>query len=261
MRLLVHSGWRALAALALLSACGGRVEQRPEDGGVEDAAVDARPGDGELDAADGVSAEELCAPSGVRVCGAGCATTSADCPGLGCLRLVGGAGTLELGVCLADLPVPLEQCGLCADGEVCVHLEKQGYLCVAESVCRALDRLGGAAGCSYADFTPYDGRPLAVSRGKDCPRGSCGPGCGDCSQSTVGRWCSGRSASAGYGMCLPSNTFMGELCNAHEPLPSLLCRHCVVWRGSEAALAYGTCTLSDDVCPIYEASGRLVCYE
>jgi hypothetical protein len=163
-----------------------------------------------------------------------------------------------MGVCVADLPVPLEQCGRCRDGDVCAHIAGEGAVCVSERLCQDLHARGLAAACRYADFAPYDGAPLAVARGSDCPRWACGPGCSTCDAFATGR-CTGRSARHGYGFCFVGA--WGPACNPTAALSADCVGACIAWTPSDptdtTSLAYGLCDSPYDECSA--GDGRLTC--
>lgn len=245
--------------LLAITSCGGAVTADPYEHG--DAAPDAQDSDVHLgDAGDTSSSGDPCrTASGIRLCGGECpALTDAECPGLGCVPVIDREtdAPVGIGVCLADLPAPVAPCWMCSDGRTCSHLQGQGIVCVDEDVCVALHALGFGRGCRYADFSPYDGRPLKVET-TDCPKRSCGPGCGACEN---GGSCSGRSADFGYGFCLPKQDPIP--CHASDA-PSAECPSCLTWLpstgGDDVALQFGVC-VADPLCPDYEATGRMSCH-
>ncbi len=264
------AGWRAIVVtLATLNgACGGTVRETPTDGGIDsDGPLDAGPRtDAAVDA--GLDAGDLAAcrtSDGIHLCGGACPTLGRDqCPGVGCQPLldrVSGEPT-GIGVCVPDLPIPIEHCGRCEDGEVCASVSGEGTICVPEALCKRLHALGLASSCRYADFTPYDGQPLAIARGTECPAAACGPGCAvttDCILRGEER-CTGRSARHGYGFCV--NNWESLPCNPSQPLPRSCSGYaCMAWSppapNDTVSLEYGFC---DD--PFRECSagdGRLVC--
>ena len=251
---------RWLLVVALASTACGKSNVENDAGCVGGSEATSSPG------ADASSANTCRTPSSVRLCGGGCPSLSTtECPGLGCVPVVdrtSGAQT-GVGVCLADLPIPVETCWFCRDGMTCVHLEGQGPLCVAEDVCAALEKLGAGTGCRYADFSPYDGRPLAVATCPNCPEDptggitplSCGPGCGSCGDLNN---CFGRSADFGYGICITQF----KPCSVNEPRDEF-CKVCATWlpvqNGDELALDYGNC-VHESYCDFLEASGRISCH-
>lgn len=250
---------RWVCLVTFVSACGGNVVDDVVTTGA-DAGSGAKPGVSEAGAADASDADNpTCeTSSGVRLCGPGCASSDAECPGLGCVSLVDPVSGLpmDMGLCLADVAWPVETCRNCADADTCVSLEGEGMICVAEDVCAALHQRGRGGACRYADFSEYDGRALQVVTGTACPVGSCGPGCGECDGVAV---CSGRSADFGYGFCFAKQDPV--FCSANEPLDGF-CDFCLTWQppsSSELALDYGVCAL-DYQCDEYEATGRLSCH-
>lgn len=204
-----------IAPLALLACVVGCGRTALGDGDATDGAASV--GDAGFDTGADGAPLDLCAPDGVRICGAGCpalatpdsgdvaADAAGSCPGLGCLpaedveSLAPGAA----GVCWADTRASAEfPCGTCNDGEVCLQQQATGLVCVPEDVCRALWDLGVRDVCRYADFHVYDGRPLPVSSAA-CPPAPagyevCGPTCEACDQ---GERCVGRSPDHPFGIC------------------------------------------------------------
>ncbi len=264
------ASWLAivLPLSALNGACGGTVRETPTDGGIDnDGANAAGPrADAALDAGlDASDFGECRTAEGVRLCGGACPTLSRDqCPGVGCQPLLDRVSNAPsgIGVCVPDLPIPIEHCGRCEDGEVCANVSGEGTICVPEQLCQRLHALGLASSCRYADFTAYDGLPLATAHGAECPPFSCGPGCSvtaDCVLKGVER-CTGRSARHGYGFCV--NTWQSLPCNPSQPLPRSCSGYaCMAWTPPDpndtVSLEYGYC---DD--PFRECSAgdrRLVC--
>lgn len=247
----------ALVGMFGVLGCGAVSQDRAS----QDGAAGGTASDAAADADAALPFDPCRTPSGVRICGNGCGELDQSvCPGLGCLDAldIGSGKTTGAGVCLSDLPVPVLGCWFCPDGTTCVELEQQGLICVAEDVCRSLAALGAASACRYADFTVYDGRPLAVASGTDCPKRACGPGCGDC-EGPVTR-CSGRSADFGYGYCF--DVITTDACSANEPMP-FYCGACATWLaptgGGDPALELGLCAEDSD-CEEYEATGRMSCH-
>ena len=255
-----------LAVLALSSGCGGAVLDSETDGGAtgidgglgSDGANPRDSGPDSATLADGAAANGCTTASGMRICGGVCPALSAsECPGRGCVNVLDRV-THErstVGICLPDIPAPQRSCGSCLDGQVCAHIDGQGIVCVAEDVCRALFKRGVTKACRYADFTPYDGRPLSVATGAQCPKYACGPGCGFCQ----GLLCTGRSADYGYGTCVEFPD-VGD-CSARAPLPRS-CDSCLVWKpvpgDDPVSLDYGTCiTSGSGWCPSAEV--RMTC--
>lgn len=192
-------------------------------------------------------------PRGVRLCGGNCAPEVA-CGQFGCRPFVADGAEAKVGVCMADLPPPISTCWRCADGEVCADIAGEGLICVEEALCRSLMDFGLASACTYADFSPYDGRPLAIARGADCPKGACGPGCGSCGVSTA---CSGRSADHGYGFCLPA--LLQEWCYADD-VPTTCSQYCAAWTtNTQVSKDYGWCAI-DVECDRLEPTGRIECH-
>jgi hypothetical protein len=257
---------RWLFALALVStACGKSGDDDTRNDGCPENST------GRLQLDEDAPSDDPCRTrSGARLCGGDCPSLSAEeCPGLGCVPVVdrvSGSHT-GVGVCLADLPV-LRTCWFCRerDGTTCVHLEGQGPVCVAEDVCVALHKLGAGMGCRYTDYSPYDGRPLAIATCADCPPNptgglephSCGPGCGGCGSDRTYDNCYGRSADFGFGICINA----GSPCSVNEPRDEF-CKFCATWlpvsEGDDLALDYGTCVTHEVHCDILEASGRISC--
>lgn len=245
-----------LMGIALSAGCGGSVMESVTDGGAagmdgglgSDGALgrDARADTGLFP--DGAMGNACATASGVRLCGGACPSLSAgECPGLGCVGVLDRLTRerYSLGVCLPDIPAPQRSCGSCVDGQVCAHIDGQGPVCVAEDVCLALLKLGATRACRYADFAPYDGRPLAVATGAQCPKYACGPGCGWCQ----GERCTGRSADFGYGTCL--NQSAAHACSARAAPPSVYCDSCLVWKpvpgDDPTSLDFGTCVSTGEV--------------
>jgi hypothetical protein len=193
-----------IASLALAAACGGARSD------IND------PGTGGIDTSSDGGPLNACAPAGVRLCGAGCpelleadAANEVDvanvCPGYGCLR---ADSTTDFtpsaaGVCWADATADARYaCGECPDGDVCLQKSTSELVCVPEDVCRALWLLGVRDVCRYADFAPYDDRPVPQST-STCPLPPsphllCGGQCGNCD---VGVQCVGRSPDHPFGVC------------------------------------------------------------
>ena len=261
-----HVAWWGSSFIlhAFLAGCGGDVRISPVD-------IDSGPGpdaDSDADATSDVHVDagpsDPCRTAdGVRLCGGPCPTLERDqCRGVGCQQLrerVSGAPT-GIGVCVPDLPVPIRHCGRCLDGDVCANVSGEGTICVPEALCERLHALGLASACRYADFTPYDGRPVAVARGAECPRYACGPGCGGIRCADVGSTCSGRSATHGYGYCFAS--LLPTPCDPSKPLPRACAGDaCIAWAsgipGDTTALAYGTCDYQFEECS--NPDRRLVC--
>ena len=263
-----------LAVLALSSGCGGAVLESETDGGAtgidggltgidgglgSDGANPRDSGPDSATLADGAAGNGCTTASGMRICGGVCpALTASECPGRGCVNVLDRV-THErstVGICLPDIPTPQRSCGSCLDGQVCAHIDGQGIVCVAEDVCLALFKRGVTKACRYADFTPYDGRPLSVATGAQCPKRACGPGCGSCQ----GPLCTGRSADYGYGTCVEFPA-VGD-CSARSPLPINHCDSCLVWKPAPGddpvSLDYGTCiTSGSGWCPSAEV--RMTC--
>jgi hypothetical protein len=223
------------------------------------------PGDAptpQRDAGDASSTPACPTIDGVRLCGRAC-TDGTACGGIGCQplldRLTGAR--LDLGVCVATLGRPIRTCGSCRDGQVCATIDGQGAICVDEAVCLSIVDLGFGVACRYADFAPYDGRPLAVAAPAACPDRACGPGCGSGVCDAANAFCSGRSADHGYGYCvsaaLPTVACdpRGSTRNACAP------GVCVAWTpagpNDDRSLAYGHCERDDRLCN--GADGRLTC--
>ncbi len=174
---------------------------------------------------DGGSGDD-CAPAGIRICRAGCpdvATTPANasdagetCPGYGCtspLDIVAFAPTAA-GVCWADgTDVLRYACGSCADGEVCIQRSSTELACVPEAVCASLWNHGVRDVCRYADFSPYDGRPLPTTTGS-CPSNAYPPTVcsGECPACLADARCNGRSPDHPFGVC--------NATGFSDPLPS-----------------------------------------
>jgi hypothetical protein len=111
----------------------------------------------------------------------------------------------ELGVCGGLYPngEPYRVCGSCSDGDVCVW--QFGVLlpiCVSESLARIAWRNGFGSAFTYADGSPYDGRPIPSADACPPPDGDlelCGGECGGCSR--PGFSCTGRSPTHPLGIC------------------------------------------------------------
>ena len=255
---------RVLALAFLNGACGGAIRELPEEAGVADGGLetgDAAPRGDAAGDADASVLEACGTPERVRICGGVCPSLGQDaCKGVGCQPLLDRVSNAPtgVGVCVPDLPIPLEQCGRCPDGDVCANISGEGTVCVPEQLCQRLTELGFANGCRYADFSPYDGQPLAIARGADCPSKACGPACGPC-RGAYDR-CIGRSARHGYGMCVETSDWVP--CNPSLPLPRTCAAgnySCVAWAppapNDTASLAYGFC--APRACGTADA--RLVC--
>lgn len=262
-----------LVLACAVCSCGGQVGQSSgvqQDAGLDSSGATDSAADGAADTSTDAPPDDPCAPAGVRVCGAGCPPLdAAQCPGLGCVAALDTTSSTATGVglCLGDLPAPIRPCGRCADGEVCVDLEGQGFVCAAETLCARLFAMGAGAACRYADFSPYDGRPLAVASGDACPKAncgypdcealSCGPGCGQCGGFRI---CTGRSADVGYGLCA-DEPFSAPPCRATDP-PTASCQRCLAWAPpspwDSAAQDYGWCAVPVE-CDTMVATGRVRC--
>jgi hypothetical protein len=154
--------------------------------------------------------EDCLSDEGVHVCGtsAGCYQAGPDCD----CALSGtpfgpetDAGVPEVGVCLNTLDgLSLRPCGSCYDGEVCVKLYYDDPVCTSESLGRLLWVHGAVDRVLYADLTPYTGEPLPEPT--ECPSDNgelelCGGNCGGCG---ADQYCSGRSPTHPYGICVDS---------------------------------------------------------
>lgn len=199
-----------LVLLALATACGRTVLDSDDASGdsVGDAGFETGADGGPL---------SLCEPDGIRICGASCpelatpdsgdiaADAAGYCPGVGCLSSedIQSDAAAAAGVCWADMKsIAQFPCGACNDGEVCLEQATTGLVCVPEDVCRALWDLGVRDVCRYADFHPYDGRPLPTPT-SSCPPAPagfevCGATCDACDQ---GERCVGRSPDHPFGIC------------------------------------------------------------
>ncbi len=241
-----------ILALALVVACGARAdisnESIPGSGlGAADAGFEVSTDGAPLD---------LCDPDGVRLCGDGCPdlitpdSSTFDieagnvCLGYGCLptKDIQHFTSQSAGVCWADAQsIAKYPCGTCNDGEVCVQKSPSDLVCMPEDVCRALWTLGVRDVCRYADFHPYDGRPVATPAqacpfvAKDGPQRVCSGACPPCPG--VER-CVGRSPDHPFGLC--RDDFVGGL----EPQPSAFppCKTCLATLPSDAG--YG-CAVFD----------------
>lgn len=249
-------GFGGLLILTGLCAtgCGGEVRASAPDEEGDAGTVS--------DAGDFRDARTCRTAEGVRLCGGGCPSLGpTECPGVGCQPLLDRVTGAPLGgaVCVADLPVPIEHCGACRDGDVCVRVSGEGTICAPEALCQALTSRGLTRACRYADFSVYDGRALAVSQGAACPRYACGPGCGPCPLAPTDR-CSGRSAQFGYGFCF--SEFDRPPCDPTQPLPRACAGYaCIAWTSSDAedttSRAYAFCDTPAPECGA--GDGRLLC--
>ncbi len=244
-----------LWGVGAIGGCGGiaydgsLVGHDAGDGGHEhDSATDAG------DSGDGPdSAVDLCAPvAGIGLCGSACAGSGGGCAGR-CVAAIPRVGEASVGLCASDLPAPIESCWMCEDGSACANLDGEGYVCVPEAVCRRLFALGAGSACVYSDFSEYDGRPLALATGSECPAKACGPGCGGC---TSAARCTGRSADYGYGFCV-GGTF-AEWCEPSDARRTG-CDGCATWTSSSLAEAYGRCARTEN-CDAWEPTGRVDCH-
>lgn len=255
----------AVVLVALLHACSGRTIVERASGGAAGAA--------------GAPGASCATPDGVRLCGANvCSWLGPDlCPGLGCAKLADRdtEAPVDAGVCLSDLPdgAVRARCGLCQDGEVCVDQAGIGLVCVPESVCASLWRLGARNVCRYADMSAYSGRPLAEP-GSACPAPPspstawyhlCG---GECACARSNREvCTGRSAERRFGICVEqegparpcgATPGVGNDCWSVYPICGVFA---VPDADRAASLAHGNC-MDPDECRYYRdhEPGGMWCY-
>jgi hypothetical protein len=208
------------AVLALLvAACGGG---DGNGGSAGTAGGGGTAGDGGLPAdaglKPGANIDDCRSTSGTRVCGTAlnCYVHGPDCD------CIGSAGVddrvrrhdPEVGFCggvRGPVRDGFRQCGECLDGQVCLVwgalLDTPGSIgsppvCVAEDDARVAWLNGLGPVFTYADGTPYDGRPIPDSETCPPPDGDlelCGGHCGGCSR--PGFYCTGRSPTHPLGIC------------------------------------------------------------
>lgn len=156
---------------------------------------------------------------GVRICG-----TSASCyedgPACSCAESApfdADAGVPSVGICVESLlGLEARPCGTCFDGQVCVMLYKDLPLCVSESLGQLFWKHGKGDRVLFADWTPYDGELLSEPPYCPPPNGDlilCGGTCGGCGS---GQYCTGRSPTHTWGICVPFGLGDCGYCEAGE---------------------------------------------
>jgi len=248
-------------ALLLIGCSGGAV-----DGGSGGAAGGgASGGTGGLDAGldPDAALAECVSEAGVRICGAeaGCFEDGSSCK---CLRGWGLSKDPDpipgFSVCndVFDI-IPIRPCGYCFDGEVCARLPTTPF-CVPEDLGASLWARGAGDQVLYADYTPYTGEPLP--RPSECPAPVadvtlCGGSCGGCGPEY---FCTGRSPTHPYGICLDLSVFscnngedcaQGEACLRLSDGPDAL----------DPLILYPSLCVSQADCPLYESAipGGITC--
>lgn len=206
-----------LTAFLLELSCGSETAidgaRDSDGGGVRDAAA-TPPVEPML--SPGARLEDCVSEEGFQICGyaAGCFIDGPGCRCVSCLGLdpnkpsdVGICG----GLCAFFQPIPAH-CGNCRDGQVCLSplepFDALGSYCVSESLAHLYWIHGVGNRVAYADFTPYTGEPLPLP--STCPGLSgeltlCGPNCPCGSSDADLRYCSGRSPTHPWGICIIYN--------------------------------------------------------
>ena len=185
---------------AVLIACGGRTSS-PETGMADASALEAATGWVDGAATSTFDGADPCSPGGVRLCGGACGKAE-GC--VNCTPLLTGSGSIaRYGVRWSDLgDLGSTPCALCDDGQGCVRLSPDRFVCVPLDACGALLALGAGDVCWYGDKVAFDGAAVGVASGcpDDSTKNVCGGDCPPCYSDTLSR-CVGRGPDHPFGIC------------------------------------------------------------
>lgn len=193
---------------ALASACGGRAESTPSDGGAEDDGNQGGHDGSVVDSSPDSPSTACVSASGYAVCGGpnGCFPPASRGKQSECWSCTTqGVYGYQTVLCENAVDPFGPDPGLCADGQVYVEAyAPKVWMPFPFDVGQLFASNGAADRVRYADWSAWTGDPLPLPA--TCPSfqgfSICG---GDCDPCPPGQQCTGRSPQHPYGLCATLN--------------------------------------------------------